>query len=70
MRFKDEESFDKYPAFKETVLKRVMGERTSTIRLESAKKIKDYMADKATKDEKTFFGGLVPMVIKDARGGG
>ena len=37
---------------------------------DSAKEVKQYLRENKTKDEKTFFNGLVPMVVKKARDGG
>lgn len=68
MYFEDEDSFEKRPEFQKYVVELVMGSRGSKMRDESAKEIKFYMAENATKDEKTLFGDLVPMIVKKARG--
>ncbi|KAL6713029.1 hypothetical protein ACLMJK_009425 [Lecanora helva] len=47
------------------VLETVMGQRASTLRTESSKKIQDYLTANATKDWQTFFNSMVPMFTKD-----
>lgn len=67
MYFEDEESFEKYPDFKASIEKMVLGFRHSAMRDESVKKFKDWRAANVTKNEKTLFGHLVSLIVKDAR---
>ena len=67
MFFEDEESYERYPNFKAPIEQMVFGERGSTMRVESLKNIKTWRVENATKDEKTFFANMKPMIIKNER---
>ena len=67
MYFEDEEAYDRYSGLQEEVNKIVFGERGSAMRPESLRQIKQWRIENATKDEATYFNGLMPQVIKDTR---
>ena len=67
MFFEDEDSYERYPDFKARVEQMVFGERGSAMRVESLKNIKTWRVENATKDEKTFFANMKPMVFKNER---
>lgn len=66
--FEVQKRFTLYPDFQDNILAMVTGDRASALKAESAKAIKYSIADKATEDEKTLLGGLIPMIVKTARG--
>ena len=65
MFFEDEDSYEKYPEFKAYIENIVFGSRGSAMRTE----IKTWRAENATKDEKTYFAGIMPKIFKEMRGG-
>ena len=67
MFFEDEESYEKYPEFKTHIENMVFGNRGSAMRTESIQSIKTWRIGHATKDEKTYFAGIVPKIFKEAR---
>lgn len=67
MFFEDEVSYKRYPELQATLDQTVFGERGSAMRDESLKKINNWRAENATKNEKTLFAGLIPKVIKSTR---
>ena len=69
MFFEDEDSYEKYPEFKAHIENMVFGSRGSAMRTESIQSIKIWRAENATKDEKTYFAGIVPKIFKEMRGG-
>ncbi|KAL9607936.1 MAG: hypothetical protein Q9167_007197 [Letrouitia subvulpina] len=68
--FEHEAALEQYPDFEECILTTVMGDRSTPMRMESKKAIKQYQVSKKTENEETYFGGLVPLIIKANRGGG
>ena len=68
MFFEDEDSYEKYPEFKAYIENMVFGSRGSTMRTESIRSIKTWRAENATKDEKTYFAGVIPKIFKEMRG--
>ena len=69
MFFEDEDSYEKYPEFKAYIENMVFGSRGSAMRTESIQSIKTWRAENATKDEKTYFAGIIPKIFKEMRGG-
>ncbi|KAF6230768.1 hypothetical protein HO133_000027 [Letharia lupina] len=67
MYFENEAAFQKYPDFAASIENMVSGSRDSIMRDESIKTFKDYRAANTTKNEKTLFGNLVPLIVKPAR---
>ena len=65
--FEDEDSYVKYPEFKAYIEEMVFGNRSSVMRNESLQNIKTWRVENATKDEKTFFAGIMPRIIKEVR---
>ena len=63
MFFEDEGSYDRYPEFRKEVETMVFGDRGSAMRTQSLQSIKIWRMQNATKDEKTFFAGLIPKVL-------
>ena len=69
MFFEDGDSYEKYPEFKAYIENMVFGSRGSAMRTESIRSIKTWRAENATKDEKTYFAGIIPKIFKEMRGG-
>ena len=69
MNFEDEDSYESFKEFKAYIENMVFAERGSVMRTESVKSIKKWKAENATKDERSFFAGLIRKVIKDTRDG-
>lgn len=67
MFFEDDDSYEKYPEFKAYIENMVFGSRGSAMRTESIQSIKTWKAKNATKDEKTYFAGIIPKVFKEVR---
>ena len=67
MFFEDEGSYEKYPEFKAYIENMVFGSRGSAMRTESLQSIKTWRVENATKDEKTFFAGMMTKVFKEVR---
>ena len=67
MFFEDEDSYEKYPEFKGYIENIVFGSRGSAMRTESIQSIKTWRAENTTKDEKTYFAGIIPKIFKEVR---
>ena len=63
MFFEDEASYDKYPEFKTYIEEMVFGERGFAMRTQSLQNIKTWRMENATRDAKTFFAGMINLVI-------
>ena len=65
--FGHEESYDRYPEFKAKIDGIVFADRGSAMRIESIKACNTWRAENATRDEKTYFAGQIPLILKDGR---
>ena len=65
--FENLESFNKYPEFEAKIAGIVFADRDSAMRIESIKACNTWRAENATRDEKTYFAGQIPRIIKDER---
>ena len=69
LRFLDKTSFRKYPEFKAKIKELVMGDRASTMRPQSKRAIKEFMANNVLTPEVTYFTEAKSLMIKvDGRG--
>ena len=68
MYFENDQAFDSYPIFQQRIRDIVVTSRRSVMRGESLREIQRTRAENATKDEKTLFNLVVPLVIKATRG--
>ena len=67
MHFDNDAAIDRYPAFKEVAFDVVLRERNSVMSPGSAKRILIYQKVKATANEKEYYSGLHPMIVKPSR---
>ncbi len=67
MLFDLDEAIDRYPAFKEMTFDVVLRERNSVMAPESAKKVREYQKEHTVANERDYFYGIVPKVVKDGR---
>ena len=67
MYFEDEESYHYHSELQKEIESLIFRERGSAAQIESLRRIRSWRAENATKDEGTYFAGLVPQIIKGSR---